>query len=301
MEENRKSPNGTVAVILAAFLWGTLGVFRRYIALPSGMLAFARGVLGAILLLILYPFCRQKPDLTAIRRNGIKLVLSGVFLGLNWVCLFEAYRYSVSTAVICYYLAPVLVTLVAGIFMGERLTPVKVICVLAAFVGAACVSGAGTDMGGGQLRCVLFASIAAIFYASVTLTTKTMREIPSKDCTVVQLLIAAAFLLPYTLIFERSEPRSFDAVTLLCLFAVGILHTGVAFGLYFYSVGRLPAFSVSLYSYLDPVVAIVLSALIFREKLGFFGVIGAVLVIGAAIVGELEPLLLKKNEKRERS
>lgn len=301
MEENRKSPNGTLAVILAAFLWGTLGVFRRYIALPSGTLAFARGVLGALLLLILYPICRQKPDFVAIRRNGIKLVLSGVFLGLNWVCLFEAYRYSVSTAVICYYLAPVLVTLVAGIFMGERLTPVKVICVLAAFVGAALVSGVGTDIGGGQLRCVLFASIAAIFYASVTLTTKTMHEIPSKDCTVVQLLIAAAFLLPYTLIFERSEPRSFDAVTLLCLFAVGILHTGVAFGLYFYSVGRLPAFSVSLYSYLDPVVAIVLSALIFHEKLGVFGVIGAVLVIGAAIVGELEPLLLKRNKKRERS
>jgi drug/metabolite transporter (DMT)-like permease len=183
--------------------------------------------------------------------------------------------------------------------MRERLTPVKVICVLAAFVGAALVSGVGADMEGGQLRCVLFASIAAIFYASVTLTTKTMRDIPSKDCTVVQLLVAAAFLLPYTLIFERSEPRSFDTVTVLCLLAVGLLHTGVAFGLYFYSVGRLPAFSVSLYSYLDPVVAIVLSAIVFREKLGLLGVIGAVLVIGAAVVGEIHAFLLKKGKKKK--
>ena len=62
----------------------------------------------------------------------------------------------------------------------------------------------------------------------------------------------------------------------------------------------MPAFSVSLYSYLDPVVAIVLSALVFHEKLGVPLVIGAVLVIGAAIVGELDAFLLKKSEKRER-
>ena len=297
MEENKKSLYGSLAVIWAAFLWGTIGIFRRFIVLPSGMLAFARGVIGALVLLLLYPICRQKPDFAAIRRNVIKLLLSGIFLGLNWICLFEAYRYSVSTAVICYYLAPVLVTLVAGVFMKERLTPRKLICVLLSFVGAALVSGVGTGMEGGQLQCVLFASIAAIFYASVTLTTKTMRDIPAKDCTVVQLLTAAAFLLPYTLIFERDVPRSFDTVTVLFLLIVGVLHTGVAFGLYFYAVGRLPAFTVSLYSYLDPVVAIVLSALIFREKLGWLGVIGAVLVIGAAVLGEIQA---KQNDaKRE--
>ena len=290
MEENKKTLHGTAAVILSAFLWGTLGVFRRYIALPSGMLAFARGVIGALVLLLLYPICRQKPDLAAIRRNGVKLLLSGFLLGLNWICLFEAYRYSVSTAVVCYYLAPVLVTLAATFLMKERLTPIKLICVLAAFAGAALVSGVGTDMGENQLRCVVFALIAACCYASVTLITKTMRSIPAKDCTVVQLLTAALFLLPYTLILERSAPRSFDTVTVLFLLIVGVLHTGVAFGLYFYAVGRLPAFTVSLYSYLDPVVAILLSALVFRERLGWLGVIGAVLVIGAAALGELETL-----------
>ena len=301
MEENKNSPHGTLAAIFSAVIWGTIGISRRFIALPSGMIAFARGVIGALVLLLLYPFCRQKPDFAAIRKNGVKLLFSGLFLGLNWICIFEAYRYSVSTAVICYYLAPVLVTLAAGVFMKERLTPVKVICVLLAFVGAALVSGFGTDMQGNQVKCVAFALIAALFYAGVTLITKTMRDIPSKDCTVVQLLVAAVFMLPYTLIFERSEPRSLDAVTVLCLIMVGILHTGVAFGLYFYAVNRLSAFSVSLYSYLDPVVAIVLSALIFKEKLGVLGVVGTVLVIGAALVGELNAYLLKKNEKRERT
>ena len=279
---------GIPALLLAVLLWGTLGVFRRYIGLPSGMLAFARGVLGALFLLILYPICRRRPHFAAIRQNGFKLLLSGVFLALNWIFLFEAYRYSVSVAVVCYYMAPVLVTLAAPFLLGERMTPRKILCVAVAFVGAALVSGIGRGAEGGQIQCVIFALIAAVCYASVTLTTKKMTVIPAKDCTVVQLLVASVFLLPYTLIFERNVTYSMDTVSWIFLFAVGILHTGVAFGLYFFAVGKLPAYTVALCSYLDPVVAIVLSAVFLQESIGWPGIVGAVLVIGAAIAGETD-------------
>lgn len=290
--------SGLPALIAAAVLWGTMGLFRRYIALPSGMLAFARGVLGALFLLLLYPLCHQRPDFGAIKRNRLKLLLSGLFLGLNWICLFEAYRYSISVAVVCYYMAPVFVTLAAPLLLKERLTLKKLLCVGVAFVGAAMVSVGDQGVQGIQLRCVIFALIAAVFYAGVTLTTKTMQDIPAKDCTVSQLVVAAAFLLPYTLIFERNAQMSFDPVSLSCLVAVGILHTGGAFGLYFAAVGRLPAQTAALCSYIDPVVAILLSALWFKEPMGAFGIVGTVLVIGSAVIGEIS---FQPKEKREGS
>ena len=295
MKKNIDKLLGLPALITAAVLWGTMGLFRRYIMLPSGMLAFARGVLGALFLLLLYLVRRVHPDFAAIRKNGWKLLLSGLFLGLNWICLFEAYRYSISVAVVCYYMAPVFVTLVSPLLLKERLTVKKVICIVVAFAGATMVSIGGQGLQGAQFQCVIFALIAAVFYAGVTVTTKMMHELPAVDCTVSQLAVAAVFLLPYTLIFERNAEMSFDPISIIFLIIVGILHTGGAFGLYFAAVGRLPAQTAALCSYIDPVVAILLSAVWFREPMGVWGVIGTVLVIGAALVGELD---LSRRRKR---
>jgi len=68
---------------------------------------------------------------------------------------------------------------------------------------------------------------------------------------------------------------------------VGILHTGVAYALYFGSMDHLRAQTIALFSYIDPVVAILLSALVLLEPVGPLSLIGAVLVLGSTLVSEL--------------
>jgi drug/metabolite transporter (DMT)-like permease len=115
-----------------------------------------------------------------------------------------------------------------------------------------------------------------------------MKEISALDRTVAQLGISAVVMLPYTLIFEPVYDLQIEPMGVVCLAVVCFLHTGVAYALYFGSVGRLSAQTAALCSYIDPVETVILSAVILRESVGIWGIVGAVLVIGAALVGELE-------------
>lgn len=113
--------------ILAMSIFGTIGIFRRYIPLPSSVLALARGTIGTIFLLfLLLVIKRQRLSAEAISRNFKFLVISGALIGFNWILLFEAYQYTtVATATLCYYMAPVLVIMASPFFFQEKLTPCK--------------------------------------------------------------------------------------------------------------------------------------------------------------------------------
>jgi drug/metabolite transporter (DMT)-like permease len=67
---------------------------------------------------------------------------------------------------------------------------------------------------------------------------------------------------------------------------LGVLHTGVAYCLYFSGMGSLPVQTVAILGYLEPVVSVLCSAFFLREAMGVSGWIGAVLIIGAAVVSE---------------
>lgn len=282
----RPETKARLQVIGAMVIFGTIGIFRRYIPLPSSLLALARGIIGAAFLLLIN---RRKPDLSAIRKNGLLLLLSGAALGANWILLFESYRYtSVATATLCYYMAPILLILVSPLLLKERLSGRKLLCVAVALAGMVPVSGileTGID---GDFRGILFGLGAAALYASVMVLNKKITGVPAMDKTVTQLLSAAVVLLPYTLLTEDFGAVSFDPVALLMLLLVGIVHTGIAYWLYFGGMGQLPGQTVALLSYLDPVVAILLSAFVLAEQIGLWGYVGAAMILGAALVSEKE-------------
>lgn len=276
--------NARLQVIAAMVIFGTIGIFRKYIPLPSSLLAMARGVIGAFFLLLIK---RQKPDASAIRKNALPLVFSGASLGFNWILLFESYRYtSVAVATLCYYMAPILLILVSPFLLKEKLTLKKLLCVAVALAGMVPVSGILDSGFDGDFRGILFGLGAAALYASVMVLNKKIAGVPVFDKTIVQLLSAAAVLLPYTLLTEDLGAVSVDGLSLGMLVLVGILHTGVAYGLYFGGMGALPGQTVALLSYLDPVVAILLSAVILAENIGIWGYLGAILILGAALVSE---------------
>ena len=229
-------------------------------------------------------------DREAIKKHLWILLVSGGFIGLNWVLLFESYRYtSVAVATLCYYMAPIFVMLVSPVLLKEKLTAKKVVCVLVALTGMVFVSGV---LDGGisdisELKGILFGLGAAALYASVVMMNQTLGEVPTYDKTIMQLGAAAVVLIPYILLVEDISAVELTPLIIVMLVIVGIVHTGIAYALYFGSMNGLKAQTVALFSYIDPIVAIILSALFLKEPMTIYSGIGAVLVLGATMISEL--------------
>lgn len=285
---------------LSMLIFGSIGVFRRYIGLPSGLIAAVRGFVGALFLVGVMLVLRKRPSPAAIKKNLLPLILSGVAIGVNWILLFESYAYTtVATATLCYYMAPVLVVLASAVFFRERIGGARLLAVLAALLGMVLVSEVwAMKPGSGSAIGILLALGAAVLYASVTLINKRITGIEPYDKTVVQLTAASAVILPYTIFFEKIDPNALNPTALILLLTVGILHTGVAYALYFGSVERLPSTSIAVLSYLDPILSILLSALLLGEAMTPFGIVGAVLIILSTLFSELLPFIGERSGKK---
>lgn len=280
---------GKLNFIIAMLIFSSIGIFVRALPYESSFIAFVRGIVGFGVILLVMLLKRQKSDKKAIKENLLLLIVSGVFIGINWVALFESYRYTtVATATLCYYMAPMFVILASPLAFKEKLTVKKVLCLITALVGMLFVSGV-FEQGGGeiQLKGIVFGLVAAAFYASVMLINKRMTEIPAMDKTYIQLFCAAAVVGVYNIFAVDFTTLSTDITHIALLLFVGVFHTGFAYTLYFGSMKNMKAQSIAILSYIDPVFALVLSAVILKESMSVFGVIGAVMVLGAAFVCDL--------------
>ena len=285
-----KETNAKVSLILAMVIFGTIGIFRKYIPLPSGIVACARGLLGVAFLLVFIKIKKIKMDREAIKKHLWILLVSGGFIGLNWVLLFESYRYtSVAVATLCYYMAPIFVMMVSPFLLKEKLTVKKVLCVIVALIGMVFVSGVldGGISDVSEMKGILFGLGAAALYATVIMMNQKLREVPTYDKTIMQLGAAAVVLIPYILFVEDLSAVVLTPLIVFMLIIVGVVHTGIAYALYFGSMNGLKAQTVALFSYIDPIVAIILSAMFLKEPMTIYSAIGAVLVLGATMISEL--------------
>ncbi|MCF0132433.1 MAG: EamA family transporter [Blautia sp.] len=272
---------------ISMVIFGTIGIVRRFIPFPSSMIAMVRGFVGAAFLLGVLFFRKEEVSWPNLKKNLWKLCLSGALIGANWICLFEAYRYtSVSVATICYYMAPVFVMLAAPLILHEKMTLRKSVCSAAALFGMVLVSGV-CETGLSGMKGILFGLSAAIMYACVVLLNQFIKDLTAYERTLVQLLMAATAVTPYVLLTEDLRTLQPDAFIILMLLIAGIIHTGFAYTLYFGSMNRIPAQTVALFSYIDPVVAVILSVLVLRERMSTLAAFGVFLVIGAMVVSEL--------------
>ena len=287
----KNSPKSLAMLILAMSIWGTIGIFRKMIPLPSALIAFSRGVIGTVFALLVMKIRGKQMEHHLSKRVMALLVLTGALIGLSWMVLFEAYNYtSVSVATLCYYMEPTFVVLLSLLIFKEKLTVKKGVCSFLALVGMVLVSGileAG-KLQKGDLTGVLLSIGAAMLYAAVVLLNKSLPGIDSYEKTVIQLGSAAIVLLPYLLFSGSFAGNTWDVKTIALLLFVGIIHTGISYTLYFGSLDGLRTQTVALFSYIDPVVALFLSALILHERINIPGVIGAILILGSAIVCESE-------------
>ncbi len=275
-------------LIVVMLLFGTIGIFVRTISMPSSIIALVRGIIGSIFLLLVVFARRTGIDMSAVKRNWWKLLLSGGCIGVNWILLFEAYRFTtVATATLCYYLQPVIVVLGSALVLKEKLSIRKLLCVLVAILGMIPVSGVLESIPtAGEVTGILLATGAALLYGINILTNKTMQGLSPFDMTIFCMITATLTLLPYTLLTEDWSTIVWEPQSLLLLLVVGIIHTGVAYALYYSALEKMKAQEVAIYGYIDPICAILLSALLLSEPLTVGIVIGAVMILGATYISE---------------
>ncbi len=281
-----KSGYGKISLIISYVIFGTIGILVRYIPLSSGIIAALRGLVGCLFIFMYKLLIKSTVDRIGIKNNLVLLVISGGVIGFNWIFLFEAYRYtSIATATLCYYMAPVFVSLAAPFVLKEKFSARRGVAVFVAFLGMFFSSGVMGEANG-SFTGVALGLAAAFLYAVAIVCNKKMSKIESTDRAMLQLGIAGAALVPYVLINENLTEISIDATGVVLLFVAAVVHTGVAYVLNLGAVGKTPAQTVAVLSYLDPVVAIIAAAAVFGEIPDVEGVIGIVLVLGAAIIGE---------------
>ena len=289
--------NAKFRLITAMLLFGTIGLFVRYIPLPSSVIALSRGVLGMLFLLAVTKVKKTPLDKTAIKKNAVWLLPSGIALGFNWALLFEAYRFtSVATATLCYYLAPIAAILISVPLYREKMTVKKGVCAVFALVGMAGVSGflPNGKIPQSEITGVLFGISAAALYATVVLLNKKITDISPYDKTIVQLGVSAVVMTVYCLLTVEKQQISINPKTILLLLVVGIVHTGITYLFYFGASGEINVSTSAILSYIDPVTALFISWFVLREKATLFAVVGAVLVLFSALFSEIK--IPKKNK-----
>ena len=281
--------NAKLRLVFAMTMFGTLGLFIRAIPLPSSVIALVRGAVGAGFLLALCALRKTPPDKKAIARNLKWLLPCGIAMGFNWILLFEAYRYTtVAVATLCYYLSPVIILLLSPLVLKEKLTALKAGCIALALVGMFLVSGVVQSGGSGfNATGIALGLGAAVLYACIVLCSKQLRDISAYDTTIMELGISAVVMLLYNLVTVDFAALTCPLPGLASLAVVAIFHTGVCYALYFGSIAVLPAQTSALFSYIDPVVAILLSALLLREPMDALSAVGAVLILGSTLFGEV--------------
>lgn len=276
-------------LVASMTIFGTLGLFVRNISVSSGELALYRAVLAALLLTGFFVLSKQHIPLSKVKKEIPLLLASGVAMGINWILLFQAYKYTtVSAATLSYYFAPVIVTVVCPFLFREKLTVKQIICFIMSTVGLVLIIGIGDVHGDSNIIGILFGLGAAVFYATVILLNKFIKKVEGIHRTFLQFIAAIITLTPYVLCTSGITLGSLNNIGWINLLIVGLVHTGITYCMYFSSLKELPGQKVAILSYIDPLVAVLISVTVLGETMTISQVIGGVLILGFTLWNELK-------------
>lgn len=275
-------------LIVSMAIFGTLAVFVRNIDLNSGELALYRAILAAVLILVYLLATGQKIDFKGIKKEVPLLLASGIAMGINWILLFQAYKYTtVSVATLSYYFAPVIVTVVCPFLFHEKLNKKQIICFAMSTVGLVMIIGInGFGQGSSDLTGVLFGLGAAAFYAAVVLLNKFIKNVTGIHRTFLQFIAAIIILIPYVACTGGIHLGNLNGKGWISLLIVGLVHTGITYCMYFSALKELPGQEAAILSYIDPLVAVLVSVLLLGESMTFMQVLGGIFILGFTLWNE---------------
>lgn len=286
-----KTTKARLMILAAMAAFGTLAPFVRNIPVSSGELALYRAILASCLIGIFLLATKQKIPFAKIKREIPLLLFSGMAMGVNWILLFEAYKYTtVSVATLSYYFAPVIVTVVCPILFREKLTPRQILCFVMSTLGIVMITGIGDLSGGGRnIIGILFSLGAAVLYATVVLINKFIRNVDGIHRTFLQFLAVILILVPYVAVTGGVTLGGMNGLGWGCLLIVGLFHTGVTYCMYFSSLNEVTGQEAAILSYLDPLVAVLISVTVLGEQMTFWQIVGGVLILGFTLWNEIAP------------
>ena len=287
----KESNRSRLMMVTAMAIFGTLAPFVRRIGVTSGELALYRALMAAALIGVFLLVTRQKIPFAAIKKEIPLLLLSGMAMGFNWILLFQAYKFTtVSVATLSYYFAPVIVTILCPIIFREKLTRTQIICFIMSTLGLVLITGIGDLTGANShFTGILFGLGAASLYATVIMLNKFIKNVEGIHRTFLQFLAAIVVLVPYVFLTPHTGFTALDGIGWGCLLVVGFIHTGLTYCLYFSSLKDIPGQKAAILSYIDPLIAVVISVTLLGESMSLVQVIGGVLILGFTLWNELSP------------
>ena len=276
-----------IMMIISMIIFGTIAPFVRNISVSSAELALYRAVMAAVLVGGFLLVTGQRIDVKAIKKELLLLLISGAAMGVNWILLFEAYKYTtVSVATLSYYFAPSIVMIVCPILFKEKLGAKQIVCFVMSTAGLVLITGTA---GGGSrdLIGILFGLGSAVFYAAVMLLNRFIKGVEGIHRTFIQFVAAIIVLLPYVIFTDGFSLGSLNALGWGSLLVVGLVHTGLNYCMYFFALKELPGQKVAILSYIDPLVAVVISFLFLNESMTAPHILGGILILGFTLWSEL--------------
>ncbi len=283
------SRHGLLLIVLAAVLWGTVGITTKTIfglsdtnPLSIGFFRLAFSV--PVLLAACWHTLGWRMFRIAPRDLGLMLLM-GALMALYQVCYFAAIaRVGVAIAVlVTLCTAPVLVALLSALLLRERLTGAIVLALACALAGTAMLIWVGPETGGARrdtLVGVLLALGSAFGYTMLTLCSRTLAgRYHSLQPITIGFAAGALLLLPF--VMATSFVISYPAGGWALLLYLGLVPTALAYVLFLTGIRSITATVASIATLIEPLTSTVLAWLLFGEQLGPLGVFGAALLLGA--------------------
>ncbi len=272
--------------IFALLLFGSNGIVASFIDLSSQNIVLLRTLIGSILLIAIFFISGGKLTFYKQKRQFLFLAVSGIAMGTSWMFLYEAYaRIGVSIASLLYYCGPVIVMALSPLLFKERLTANKVLGFLAVLIGVILINGNAFD-GKGDLFGIACGLLSAVMYAFMVICNKKAKDIVGLENSTLQLTIA--FLTVAIFVgLKQGYAMQIAPTSIVPIFILGLLNTGIGCYFYFSSIGKLNVQTVAICGYLEPLSAVLFSVAFLKETMLPLQIIGAVLIIGGAMIGEL--------------
>ena len=275
-----------IRYIVAMLLFGSNGIIASHISLSSSAIVFTRTLIGSLFLVVLFIASKQPLRFWRNKRHFGYLIISSVAMGASWVLLFEAYRQvGVSIATLAYYCGPVFVMLLSPFVFHEKMTVIKLLGFLAVVLGMLCVNG--QEIAQGTVSWGLYFGIAAaVMYSFMVIFNKKAESITGLENPMWQLLISFCTV---GIFLALKQGFSFQLAPgdIIPILLLGVVNTGIGCYLYFSSLGTMPVQTVAILGYLEPLSALIFSALLLGEILNPLQITGAVLILGGAAFAEL--------------
>lgn len=275
--------------LLSMIIFGAVGVFAKYIDMSSSKIALFLSLIGALFLLVVFVWTKQKLSWRRVKKNATALFFASIALSGNWIFLFQSYKETtITNAALSYYFAPVLVIMLSPFVLKEKLSLKKMLCIGIALLGLFFILENGrVETNGQNVLGIGYGLVAAGFYAGLTLVNKFIRDLDGLVNTLLQLGLSVMMLSPFVLFTEGFKFISIPSTTVILMLVLGIVHGGVGFYLFFAGMKGLKGQSIAVLSYIDPLTSLLISVLVIGEKMTLQQLIGAVLLLGSIWIGEV--------------